>query len=113
MNFGIGSAFSNGPRSTFSEGPGPGPGPGPLYKLCHLKGMILNQFLTIKPFFCFSEILSTILLHLIFLFNLFFFLHLLIKFSVYRFTLFLSFPVIRGFVKLNCNPLFPGKKLMD
>ena len=50
--------------------PGAGPGPGPLYKVCHLKGMILNQYLTIKPFFCFSEILSNVLLHLIFLFNL-------------------------------------------
>ena len=34
MNFGIGSAFSKCPGSTFSEGPGPGPGPGPLYKVC-------------------------------------------------------------------------------
>ena len=32
VNFGIGSAFSKGPRSTFSEGPCPGPGP--LCKVC-------------------------------------------------------------------------------
>ena len=32
MNFGIGSAFSKGPRSTFSEGPGLDPGS--LYKMC-------------------------------------------------------------------------------
>ena len=31
VNFGIGSAFS--------EGPGPGPGPGPLYKVCHANGL--------------------------------------------------------------------------
>ena len=30
VNFGIGSAFSKGSRSAFSEGPGPGP----LYKVC-------------------------------------------------------------------------------
>ena len=33
MNFGIGSAFSKGPGSAFSEVPGPGPGP--LYKVDH------------------------------------------------------------------------------
>ena len=43
MNFGIGSAFSKGPGSTFSEGLGPGPGPGPLYKVCLLK--LLSEFL--------------------------------------------------------------------
>ena len=32
MNFDIGSAFSKGSGSAFSEGPGPGPGP--LYKVC-------------------------------------------------------------------------------
>ena len=32
INFGIGSNFSKGQGSCFSEGPGPGPGP--LYKLC-------------------------------------------------------------------------------
>ena len=32
INFGIGSAFSKGLESAFSEGPDPGPGP--LYKLC-------------------------------------------------------------------------------
>ena len=32
MNFGIGSAFSKGPGSTFSEGPDLGPGL--LYKVC-------------------------------------------------------------------------------
>ena len=32
VNFGIGSAFSKSPRSTFSERPGLGPGP--LYKVC-------------------------------------------------------------------------------
>ena len=32
MNFGMGFAFSKGPRSAFSEGPGSGPGP--LYKVC-------------------------------------------------------------------------------
>ena len=32
VNFGIGSAFSKGLGSTFSEGPGPGPGL--LYKEC-------------------------------------------------------------------------------
>ena len=31
-NFVVGSAFSKGPGSAFSEGPGPGPGP--LYKVC-------------------------------------------------------------------------------
>ena len=34
VNFGIGSAFSEGPGSAFSEGSGPGPGPGPLSKVC-------------------------------------------------------------------------------
>ena len=33
MNFAIGSAFSKGLGSTFSESPGPGPAP--LYKVCH------------------------------------------------------------------------------
>ena len=33
-NFGIGSIFSKGLCSAFSEGPGPGPGP--LYKVCRL-----------------------------------------------------------------------------
>ena len=33
VNFGIGSTFSKGPGSAFSEDPGPGPGPGPLYKV--------------------------------------------------------------------------------
>ena len=32
MNFGIGSTFSKGSGSTFSEGPDPGPGS--LYKAC-------------------------------------------------------------------------------
>ena len=32
VNFGIGSAFSNGPWSAFSEGRSPGPGP--FYKVC-------------------------------------------------------------------------------
>ena len=32
VNFGIGSAFSKGPGSAFSEDSGPGPGP--LYKVC-------------------------------------------------------------------------------
>ena len=34
VNFCIGSAFSKGQGSTFSEGPGSGPGP--LYKVCLL-----------------------------------------------------------------------------
>ena len=34
MNFGIGSAFSEGLGSAFSEGPGPGPGQDPLFKVC-------------------------------------------------------------------------------
>ena len=33
VNFGIGSDFSKGLRSPFSEGPGPGSGP--HYKVCH------------------------------------------------------------------------------
>ena len=33
VNFGIGFAFSKGPRSAFSEGPGPGP----LYEVCPFK----------------------------------------------------------------------------
>ena len=32
VNFGIGSAFSKGPGSTFFDDPRPGPGP--LYKVC-------------------------------------------------------------------------------
>ena len=36
VNFGIGSAFSEGPESGFSEGPGPGLGLVPLYKVCRL-----------------------------------------------------------------------------
>ena len=35
VNFGIGSPFSKGPRSAFSEGPGPGRGP--IYKICPMK----------------------------------------------------------------------------
>ena len=42
MNFGIGSVFSKGPESAFSEGPGPGPGPGPLYKVCPLTAITSN-----------------------------------------------------------------------
>ena len=38
VNFGIGSAFSKGPKSAFSEGPGPGP----LYKVC-LQYLGLNK----------------------------------------------------------------------
>ena len=34
VNFRVGSAFSRGPTSAFSEGPGPGPDP--LYKVCPL-----------------------------------------------------------------------------
>ena len=37
VNFGIGSAFSKGQGSAFSEGPCPGPGP--LYKVCFSHSM--------------------------------------------------------------------------
>ena len=43
MNFDIGSAFSKGSGSAFSEGPGPGPGP--LYKVCPPEQAVeLNTF---------------------------------------------------------------------
>ena len=37
MNFGIGSIFSKGPGSVFSEDPCPGPGP--FYKVCREKNI--------------------------------------------------------------------------
>ena len=37
MNFGIESAFSKGPWSSFSKGPGPVPRP--LYKVCHVESI--------------------------------------------------------------------------
>ena len=46
MNFGIGSAFSKGSETDFSESPGKGPGP--FYKLCLMK--ILKMDITIKSF---------------------------------------------------------------
>ena len=43
VNFGIGSAFSKGPQSAFSEGPGPGLGLVPLYKVCRLHAHKWNK----------------------------------------------------------------------
>ena len=42
VKFDIGSAFTEGQVSTFSEGPGLGPGP--LYKICRLKYLIKLNF---------------------------------------------------------------------
>ena len=42
VTFGIGSAFSKGPGSAFSESPVRGPGP--LYKVCHFLGYDLSLF---------------------------------------------------------------------
>ena len=39
MNFRVGSVFSKGLGSSFSEGPCPGPGPDPLFKVCHYKSV--------------------------------------------------------------------------
>ena len=50
VNFGIGSAFSKDPGSSFSEGPGPGLGP--LYKVCpkNLQAGGMNLKPKCKPF---------------------------------------------------------------
>ena len=51
INFGIGSAFSKGLRSAFSEGLGPGP----LYKACHLC-VVLLFIATILGWFLYCSI---------------------------------------------------------
>ena len=42
VNFDIGTAFSKGPGSLFSEDPGPGPGP--LYKVCRKPVLFILHF---------------------------------------------------------------------
>ena len=42
VNFDIGTAFSKGPGSLFSEDPGPGPGP--FYKVCRKPVLFILHF---------------------------------------------------------------------